>query len=218
MRSELSVADEFEGSRILRRTLREHCCHFLAPAMIEHEMDALFDALIKRFAGRIETNFQGGVTLQASTALSMQFRQRASRQQAHFYRPDELLPVIYRNALGRSGIKPAKNFVQVRAAVPYSSCIESCAQPHRAGWRIGQALHEGTEIESGSDRKNRQTMTASQIREHFEHVLAIFTRGEDFCGRDQINHMVANLVALGGGRFRRTDIKTAIHLRRIAGD
>src|ERR1700731_2171437 len=137
MRSELSVADEFEGSRILRRTLREHCCHFLAPAMIEHEMDALFDALIKRFAGRIETNFQGGVTLQASTALSMQFRQRASRQQAHFYRPDELLPIIYRNALGRSGVKPAKQFVQVRAAALYQRCIEPGAEVIRARGRIG---------------------------------------------------------------------------------
>src|SRR4029077_3427912 len=122
--------------------------------------------------------------------------------------------VIYRNALSCDGIKPAKNFVQVRAAVPNSSCIESCEQPLRAGWRIGQALHEGAEIESGSDRKNRQTMTVAQIREHVERVLAIVTRGEDVCGRDEVNHVVANLAALGGGRLRRPDVKPPIHLRR----
>ena len=59
---------------------------------------------------------------------------------------------------------------------------------------------------------------ASSVTSPLERALAIFPRGEDFSGRDHIEHVVANVVALGGRRLCRTDIKTAIHLRRITGD
>src|SRR6202049_5334759 len=108
--------------------------------------------------------------------------------------------------------------MQVCAAALYTGCIEPGAQVIRARWRIGQAFPKRAEIQPGSDGKNRQTMTTAQILEDFERALAIFPRGEDFSGRDHIEHVVANVVALGGRRLCRTDIKTAIPLRRITGD
>ena len=59
----LAIADKFEGLRGFRRTLRDESRHFLAPATIEHMLDAPLNALIKRLARRVETDLQGGVAL-----------------------------------------------------------------------------------------------------------------------------------------------------------
>jgi hypothetical protein len=103
--------------------------------------------------------------------------------------------------------------VQVRTAALRARGIEPSAQPIGPSGRIGQAFKESAEVQAGSNGENRESLTTSQIREHFKRTLTIFTRREDFHGGNYVDHVVRDAAALGGGRFRRTDIETAIYLR-----
>ena len=151
----LAIADKFEELRGLRRTLGDESRHFLAPAMIEHKLDASLDALIKRLARRVETDLQSGVALQGPAASSMQLTQGLPRQQTHLHRTHELLAIIWRDAFGSGGIEATKYLVQVYAAALCAGCIEPRTQPVRARGRIGQTLHERAKIQPGSDGENR---------------------------------------------------------------
>src|SRR5262245_40736552 len=82
--------------------------------------------------------------------------------------------------------------------------------------QAGQPLQQSTKIESGTHGKNRQLSPRTQIGKHGERSLAVAARRGRFCGIENGEKMMWNLLAVGQRGLRCSDIKAAIELGGIA--
>ena len=185
-------------------------------------MDAYVNSFIERGARWLKPDLKNGIALERFAPRVMHVSQRLACQQTYFQGPHQLLAIVWGDAPGGRRIKPPQHCVQVSIPTARATCVESPTQLLGTSWSFGQPFKQCAQVEAGANGEDWQRAPLPQGREQFESAAAVFTGGKWFRrglgAINQIHHMVNDAAPFLHRGFGRSDVKTAVDLRRIAGD
>ena len=181
------VADELERLGLRGHAAGDQGADFVRPAGGDHGFDARVDARVERVAGRLQSDFANFESGEGAAAAAMYLADRFSGQAADFDGANNFLRVARGDARGGFPVHAREQAVQVQRAVLLRFFSEPLAQFFGAFGSIGQAVEQRAKIEAGARGDDRELAAPAHVVESFERAPAIFARGENFVGIDQIN-------------------------------
>src|SRR6266478_5907729 len=176
VRPQLAVPDEVERLGIMGNSTVNKLRYFFQPAMFEHRMNALLDAIVQRGARRLQPDLDRRVSFQARAASLVDFGQRPPSEQADLDRANHLGAIARANAQSSIGVKAPQNAMQVLEAVFVRAGFQPRPQFFGARGGVGQAFQQRTKIKPRPDGQDWKPRALAQVLEDCKSLATIFSR------------------------------------------
>ena len=138
--------------------------------------------------------------------------------QPHLDGPCDAGPVARIALLGSGRVDPAQQPVNVFGSVLFANAVEALAKRIVSWGTYEQGLTERSQVKTGAADEYRDATTAFNLFDLIRRLACPLAGGVVDVGRNKVDQMVGNSLALLEGHFSGRDLDLLIDLDRIAID
>ena len=188
---------------------------FLDEAAVEHGGGAVVDAVVELRAGRVEGEAEGAVAGKGVAAAGWLLGgKRLAGGEEELERADELRGVVGVDAVGGERVKAGEQAMEGGGIAG----AEARAEGWVGGRCVVETVEQRAEVEAGAAGDDRQAPTGGDGGERLAGVAGPVAGVETLVGIDEVEEVVRDEGAVGGGGLGGADLHAAVHADGVAGE